>query len=87
MSNNRPYTTKNMKYVESTDEACTDNTSMNVWLNTEEAAAYLSTPKGCLLNMTSNGLVPFYKLGRSNRYLKKELDELLMKSRRGPKSD
>lgn len=54
------------------------------WLNSEEAAEYLRISVGQLRNMTSNGKIPFYKLGKSNRYLKSELREMLLKNRRGP---
>lgn len=53
------------------------------WLNTEEAARYLKVSKGELLNKTSNGKIPYYKFGRSNRYRKNELDALLLKNKRG----
>lgn len=53
------------------------------WLNTEEAANYLRLSVAELRNKTSNGKIPFYKLGRSNRYLKSELDALLLKNKRG----
>lgn len=47
-------------------------------LNTEQAAAYLGISSASLRNMTSNGKVPFYKLGRRNRYRLPELRELLL---------
>lgn len=47
------------------------------WLNTREAADFLRISPKRLLNLTSFGRVPFYKFGRSNRYLKSELDKLL----------
>ena len=58
------------------------NKDMVTWLNTAEAAEYLSISKGQLLNLVSRGEIPYYKLGRSNRYLKKELDEILLSTRR-----
>jgi excisionase family DNA binding protein len=57
------------------------NKDMVTWFNTSEASEYLSISKGQLLNMVSRGEIPYYKLGRSNRYLKEELDNLLMSSR------
>lgn len=54
------------------------------WLTTPEAAEYLRVSVGQLRNMTSNGYVPYYKLGRSNRYLKEELKQMLLDKRRGP---
>lgn len=53
------------------------------WLNTREAACYLRLTPAVLLNLSSNGRVPFYKLGRSNRYLRTELRDLLLRNRRG----
>ncbi len=53
------------------------------WLTTDEAAEFLKIPPGSLRNMTSNGKIPFYKLGRSNRYLRRDLVELLLKNKRG----
>jgi excisionase family DNA binding protein len=55
------------------------------FLTSAEAADYLGISVESLRNMTSNGNVPFYKLPgtRSNRYLVKELRELLLRSRKG----
>ncbi len=53
------------------------------WLNSEEAANVLRVSVKALRNMTSNGRVPFYKLGRRNRYRKDELEELLLSQKRG----
>lgn len=53
------------------------------WFDTEEAAEFLKVSPGCLRNMTSNGQVPFYKLGKRNRYLKRELHDLLLSKKRG----
>jgi excisionase family DNA binding protein len=53
------------------------------WLNSEEAAMYLRISVKALRNMTSNGLLPFYKLGRRNRYRKDELETLLRSQKRG----
>jgi excisionase family DNA binding protein len=53
------------------------------WLTTTEAAAYLKVGKRSLLNMTSNGKVPYCKLGRRNRYNKSELRRLLLDGKRG----
>lgn len=58
------------------------NKDMVTWFNTAEAAEYLSISKGQLLNLVSKGEIPYYKLGRSNRYRKEELDELLVSTRR-----
>lgn len=53
------------------------------WMTTEEAAAYLKIPKASLLNLSSNGKVPYYKFQRRNRYLKSDLLKLLMSNRQG----
>lgn len=53
------------------------------WFSTEEAADFLRIPVGTLRNMTSNGLVPYYKLGRLNRYLEFDLNRLLLSNKRG----
>ena len=60
-----------------------DTDSSLKWMNSEEAARFLKVSRQMLWNMTSNGVVPHYKLGRSNRYRLDELEALLLKSRRG----
>jgi len=55
----------------------------NEWLNTEQAASYLALSVGALRNLTSNGQVPYYKLGNRNRFLKSELKDLLLRNKRG----
>ena len=54
-----------------------------VFMTTEEAATYLRISCGTLRNMTSNGRVKFYKLGRSNRYLQSDLRALVFSQPRG----
>ncbi len=56
------------------------------FLTTKEAAAILSISVFRLLNLCSNGKIPYYKLGRSNRFLLKELVELLNFNKKGPGS-
>jgi hypothetical protein len=56
------------------------------WLNTKEAAAFLKISTKSLLNACSNGQVPYHKFGRRNMYLKSELHELLLASRKGGKN-
>jgi excisionase family DNA binding protein len=59
-------------------------TSTQEWLTTREAADYLGLSTGSLLNMTSNGKIPHYKLGlRRNRYRVADLRELLLAQKRG----
>lgn len=53
------------------------------WLDTEEAASLLRISVKALRNMTSNGQLPFYKLGRRNRYRKDELEAQLLSQKRG----
>lgn len=53
------------------------------WLTTVEAASYLGISEGSLRNMTSNGKVPYHKLGRRNRYRLADLRELLLAQKRG----
>ena len=53
------------------------------WLNSKEAAEYLRISQATLRNMTSNGRLPYCKLGRSNRYSLQELESLLLKNKRG----
>ncbi len=55
----------------------------NEWLTTKEAAEYLRIPIGSLKNMTSNGQVLYYKLGRRNRYWLPDLRKLLLSEKRG----
>jgi excisionase family DNA binding protein len=55
----------------------------DAWLDTAQAALFLKVSKKSLLNMTSNGEIPFSKLGRRNRYLKSDLHGLLLANRRG----
>ncbi|MES2770227.1 MAG: helix-turn-helix domain-containing protein [Bdellovibrionota bacterium] len=53
------------------------------WLDTTESAEFLRVSIKSLRNMTSNGQIPFYKLGRRNRYRKDELEALLLSQKRG----
>lgn len=53
------------------------------WLDSVQAAAYLKVSVGALRNMTSNGQIPFYKLGRRNRYRVEDLRSLLFSQKRG----
>jgi excisionase family DNA binding protein len=56
------------------------------WLTSEQAADYLGLSVGALRNMTSNGQVPYHKLGRRNRYLRVELRQLLLSQKRGARN-
>ena len=56
-----------------------------VWFSSAQASTYLDITVQSLMNMTSNGKLPYYKLGRRNRYKKSDLDLLLESSKKGPK--
>jgi len=53
------------------------------WLTSEEAARHLKIPVGSLRNLVANGKIPYYKFGRSNRYLRSELDKIVLAKKRG----
>lgn len=53
------------------------------WLTASEAADYLRVSIQTLRNMTSNGQIPVFKLGRRVRYSLEELRALLLQSKRG----
>jgi len=52
------------------------------WLTTNEAAEFLRISVGSLRNMTSCGEIPYHKLGTRNRYLKSDLNDLLLKNKK-----
>ncbi len=76
---------KNSEIADSNSDQAVFEIFKNRYINTKDAAAYLCVSVGRLWNMCSNGLVPFYKLGRSNRYKIQDLENFLANSRRGPK--
>ena len=53
------------------------------WMTTQEAADYLRISPASLLNLVSNGRVPYYKFQRRNRYLKSDLLLILLSEKRG----
>lgn len=53
------------------------------WMNSKEAARFLSVSYAQLRNLTSNGRIPYYKFGRSNRFKKSELEKVLESEPRG----
>ena len=53
------------------------------WLNTRQAADYLCTTPAQVYNLVSLGKLPFYKFGRSNRFRRDELRQLLLARKRG----
>lgn len=62
-----------------------EKTKEITWLTTFEASQVLGVSEKSLLNMVHRGLIPFYKLGRRNRYKLSELNELIQKTRKGSK--
>lgn len=70
--------------VASTSIESSDESSLKIeWLNSEEAAIVLRISVKALRNMTSNGKLPFYKMGRRNRYRRDELEAQLLSQKRG----
>lgn len=63
---------------------CLPVRSLTIWMDSREAAQFLRISVPMLRNMASNGQLPFYKLGRRNRYRRDELEALLFSNRRGP---
>lgn len=57
--------------------------STQEWFNSKEAAAYLRVNEYTLRNMASNGTIIYYKLGKSNRYNKADLFQLIEKTKKG----
>lgn len=49
-----------------------------IWLNSEDAARYLRISKSRLHNLTSLGRLKYHKFGRSNRYKREDLDNLIV---------
>lgn len=55
------------------------------WMTTEQVAEYFQTTPGHIRNLASNGKIPSYKFGRTNLYNRSDLDDLVLKSKRGGK--
>ncbi len=51
-----------------------------IWLNSKEAAEYLRVSCGALRLLVYRGVIKPYKLGRSSRFKRSELDRLLESS-------
>lgn len=60
-----------------------DNLNKREWLDSKQAAYYLGISISELHNRCSNGSIPYSKLGRKNLYRREDLDELLLRNRRG----
>ena len=56
---------------------------LSVWMTVEEVARYLRVSKGVVYNLTSNGYLPYYKIGGRNRFLKSEIDQLILNEKVG----
>jgi excisionase family DNA binding protein len=85
MKNYRSHFTK-ARLTVNNHESCSLTTEYedNRFLTAREAAEYLSVPYASVLNMSSSGQLPYYKLGKRNRYLVSDLKQLLLSERRGP---
>ena len=64
-------------------ESSENDISTQEWLTIKEASEYLRIPVGTLRNWTSNGRIPYRKIGRCVRYKRSELRDLLNRNRRG----
>lgn len=53
------------------------------WMTTAEAARYLKIEIGSFYNLISQGKIPYYKLQSQNRFLRSELDALILSQPRG----
>ncbi len=53
------------------------------WLTTDEVSLIYKLSKKSVLNMSSNGSLPTYKLGNRNRYKRSEIDAILLQTKRG----
>ena len=49
------------------------------YLTQQEAAEYLRVSKPTIIEMSKRGIIKTYRLGRSCRYIKTDLDEALMR--------
>lgn len=65
------------------NENCSLKIEYQEWMTSSEAALYLGVSVSRLHNLVSYGSIPYYKFGRSNRYLRSELRELLLSQPRG----
>ena len=59
------------------------NSIPDTWWNSKQTAQYLKISVGQLMNMCSDKKIIYYKLGRSNRYKKEDLDRFLLNSKQG----
>ncbi len=59
------------------------NLNNEKWLTAKEAAKYLKVTLSEIYNMCSAGQIEYFKLGRRSRFRREDLDELLLRNRRG----
>ena len=52
----------------------------NLWMNSKEASAYLSTSVGSIRNMVYRGQLPAKKLGNRLKFRRADLDRILANS-------
>jgi excisionase family DNA binding protein len=72
------------EHIDLSNKKCELN---EAWLDSKEAAAFLKMSVETLRNLVSNGQVPYYKLGRRNRYILSELDQLLRSNPKGERCE
>ena len=53
------------------------------WMTSPQVAMHLGISLDRLYNDISQGKIPYYKYGRSNRYLRSEIDRLLLSNPKG----
>ena len=58
----------------------------NDWMTSKEAAKYLGISVKALHNLNSLGRIPYFKLGSRNRYLRNELESLIITNPKGTRS-
>lgn len=64
-------------------KSCDQCSLKTEWMTTEQVAQYLILSVASVRNMASNGQLPYRKLGRRNRYLRSEIQNLLLRNERG----
>lgn len=74
---------KNGKFTIDLGERKIFENQADIWLTTKEAADFLRISPKCLLNLTSNGKIPYFKFGRRNRFLLSNLNKILLAQPRG----
>lgn len=62
------------------DRTAAARTGLLVWMDAEEAAAYLNYPRATFDTLAGRGEIPRHKRGAGYRYKREELDEWLLAS-------